>query len=120
MKPVPALLALLLGADSSWRPDLFDPGRVEPLRAFGPWRASTVSPAGNAFVVYLGNLISVVDVARESELHSLAGHGANIHDTGWSRDGRLLASSSYDGTVRVWEVATGRPLASIAAHSGYA
>jgi WD40 repeat protein len=37
----------------------------------------------------------------------LIGHTAAVGGVAFSPDGRLLATSSRDGTVRLWEVATG-------------
>ena len=36
------------------------------------------------------------------------GHGAAVYEVAYSRDGRYIASSSDDGTVRVWDVASGQ------------
>jgi WD40 repeat protein len=38
----------------------------------------------------------------------LAGHEAWVRDLNWTPDGQSLISGSADGTVRVWEVATGQ------------
>jgi WD40 repeat protein len=40
----------------------------------------------------------------------LTGHTGPIHSLAFSRDGKLLASSAYDGPVRVWDVAKAKTL----------
>jgi len=41
-------------------------------------------------------------------LHRLRGHKGQIHQIAWSPDGQVLASSSDDGTIRLWDMKTGR------------
>src|SRR5262249_24892603 len=40
---------------------------------------------------------------------TLEGHMGAVHYVMFSPDGRLLATASNDGTVRVWDVRTGHP-----------
>jgi WD40 repeat protein len=120
MRVAAALAVLLAVPDASWRAGIADVGRFELLRTSGPVRCDSLSPAGDFYAVYNGNDVDLVDLRKESTPRALRGHGAHIHDSGWSRDGRVYVTSGYDGIVRVWDTAAGRQLAAIAAHSGYA
>jgi WD40 repeat protein len=46
-------------------------------------------------------------------LHTLTGHDGTIGRIGWSPDGRLLATPSKDGTVRIWDAHSGAYLRTI-------
>jgi WD40 repeat protein len=41
------------------------------------------------------------------QLRTLTGHDGTIGRIGWSPDGRLLATPSKDGTVRIWDTDSG-------------
>jgi WD40 repeat protein len=45
------------------------------------------------------------DVATGKSLPTLEGHPTDVHAIAFSRDGKQLASASYDGTVKVWDAA---------------
>jgi WD40 repeat protein len=47
----------------------------------------------------------------------MRGHSANVVELGFSPDGRLLATASFDGTARVWDVATGKPVRTLTGHA---
>jgi WD40 repeat protein len=49
---------------------------------------------------------------------TLEGHKDGVYSVAYSRDGKLLATASYDGTVKVWDAETGRPLATLEGHEG--
>ena len=50
-------------------------------------------------------------VARDGKLlHVLAGHFGGVTAVAFSPDDKLVLTGSLDGTARLWETATGRPL----------
>ncbi|HEX9369858.1 MAG TPA: hypothetical protein VF897_02590 [Roseiflexaceae bacterium] len=49
---------------------------------------------------------------------TLQGHTGWVWRVALSADGQLLASGSYDGTVRLWETGSGRLLATLQGHTG--
>ena len=51
-------------------------------------------------------------------IHTLRGHRGAVGTIAWSPDGSLLATSSKDGTVRIWDGASYRHLYTITGHEG--
>src|SRR5262249_47486401 len=47
-------------------------------------------------------------LARAAPVGALTGHEGTVTCLAWSADGKSLASGSKDGTVRVWDAATGK------------
>jgi len=52
-------------------------------------------------------------------LHTLQGHEAPIRRIAWSPDGRILASPSSDGTIRLWDAQTGECLRVLQGRTSY-
>jgi WD40 repeat protein len=49
----------------------------------------------------------------------LSGHTDKVLDASWSPDGNYLATSGQDGSVRIWDAATGQEILTIAAHPAF-
>ncbi len=118
MRAAGLLLALGLLPDVSPSRGL-DFTRFEQLQLHENWYSHHVSPTGDLFAVLQGAKIRLIDVRTAREVRVLEGHAAEVHDLGWSQDGRTLASTSMDGVVLVWEVGSGRNLLNLKPHSGY-
>jgi WD40 repeat protein/tRNA A-37 threonylcarbamoyl transferase component Bud32 len=71
----------------------FSPAAMEPLRRL-------------AFAD--GHTVRVCDPATGKELFNLGKHPGSVTSVVYSHDGRLLASGSLDGVVKVWDADTGR------------
>ena len=113
----------------SWSPDaeyiavdqaegvtLIDPftGEViQTLKGTDTYLASSPvwSPDGKKLAMADYTDILVWDVDQSTRLHSLRGHTKQIDTLAWSPDGSLIASGSYDETIRLWDPTTGRSLA---------
>ncbi|MCY3742867.1 MAG: T9SS type A sorting domain-containing protein [Candidatus Poribacteria bacterium] len=75
------------------------------------------SPNASILALGIGREIRLLDVETGSLLRTLTGHTEQVDDSiAFSPDGTTLASGSYDRTIRVWDVNTGKELAQL---SGY-
>jgi WD40 repeat protein len=119
-----AILAILgaqgVRADSSRRREVVDLTRLELLRTLGKGYTHSLAPGGQAYAVYDANVVRLIDTADGKEIQTLNGHAGLIHDSGWSRDGRLIATAGYDAAVHVWDVSTGKSQLRVYPHAGYA
>ena len=50
-------------------------------------------------------------------LRTLLGHSEEVQSVAFSPDGRILASGSTDGTVKLWQVNTGKALHTLSGHT---
>ena len=53
------------------------------------------------------NLIRALQRPSEHLWMTLSGHSGDVTQVAWSRDGKLLASASYDTTIRLWDAVNG-------------
>jgi WD40 repeat protein len=54
-----------------------------------------------------------------NERTTLRGHSNSVQAVAFAQEGKLLASASGDGTVKLWNVSAGRLLATLNAHSNW-
>ena len=67
-----------------------------------------------AFATYRDQQVETKDA--ESLLSTFNGHTKAVSDVAFSRDGKRIASCSFDDTVRIWDSATGKELHVLRGH----
>lgn len=62
-------------------------------------------------------VIKVWDIESLTEITTLTGHGRGLEACGYSPDGRLIVSASYDDTLKLWDAESFEEIAILAGHS---
>src|ERR1051325_7225496 len=95
----------------------FDPSDGE-LRTC---REISFSSDGRMLAVPVGHdgEIWVFEAFSGKQLFKLKGHGGTVFCVAFSRDGRLLASSSLDGTAKIWDVSTRKEKWTLRGHKSF-
>lgn len=61
--------------------------------------------------------VDILEAATGRKLAALSGHTEAVDDVVFNRDGTRLATSSYDGTAKIWDAATGHDLLTVTGHT---
>ncbi|VFM98284.1 MAG: WD40 repeat [Candidatus Kentron sp. G] len=84
--------------------------KLGPAGGYGH-RSLTLTPDGHTVISGAGNgHLASFDVASGRKRNDFIGHTGDVWAIAPSPDGRWLVSGSADQTVRLWEIATGKPL----------
>jgi WD40 repeat protein/serine/threonine protein kinase len=86
-------------------------------RVWGAVYALVPASGGRLVVAGSDRTVRVVDGQGRVE-HTLAGHGGAVNGLTVSADGRFAASGANDGSVFVWDLASGAVVARPAGHTG--
>ncbi|TWU12023.1 translocation protein TolB [Symmachiella macrocystis] len=105
---------VLLNADDGKVIAKFE-GAEHPLNAVafspdGQWIAAAGGPAG------IGGSVRLWEIEGEPA-GLFNGHDDSIYGLAFSPDGKLLATSSYDKLIKLWDVATGQEAATLKHHT---
>ena len=76
------------------------------------------SPGGQYLAVASGIGVWIYEVATSRAL-MLIPTASSVESVSFSPDGATLASGSPDGTIRLWDVATGEPIATLQGHADW-
>src|SRR3989441_11048111 len=57
------------------------------------------------------------DTASGQQIGAIKGHGKGVTSVAFSRDGKLVASSSTDNTIKIWDVTSKRELRTLTGHT---
>lgn len=121
------LLGLALLADASPPPEPFNPRALEQVHALAPKGgeiyALALSPeSGRLLVGCDDGTARVYDTKTWREIHRLdahAGGGCGVYGVAISPDGKTLATAgARDGTIKLWDAATGAAERTLAGKAG--
>jgi len=51
------------------------------------------------------------------EIRTLIGHSNSVYGAAFSPDGEIIASSSWDKTIKIWRVKDGQEIRTLAGHT---
>lgn len=133
--PLPAVSSLAFVGDAATLAvgtyglvTLWDIAKHEPVRVLddlsGPVLALAISPDGKTLAAGAGlparsGVIGLYSLPEGTLLRTLEGHRDVVAGLAFRPDGKEIASASYDGTVRTWEFATGKPAGVFKGHSDF-
>ena len=86
--------------------------------AFSPDGKYLVAAEGGleALTINTGHVLTVWDVSSRQLVKTLPGHASDVRAIAFSPDGKILASGSFDDTIKLWDVTTWQTIATLKTH----
>ncbi len=81
----------------------------EKFNALFTWQVA-LSPDARTIAYGNGATVKLWDIVAREHRHELPGHHSTIRSIAFSPDGKVLASSAHDHTVRLWEIQSQKEL----------
>jgi WD40 repeat protein len=75
-----------------------------------PGHDAALSPNGKIMAMTTGKNVVLFDAETGTIRHTLTGHTNTVAGLAFSPSGEVLASSSLDHSVRLWNIATGKEI----------
>ena len=106
-------------------PTVFPPDYGPPPAVTSPdgklivrvWAGAVERPMADRSKDYAKNSVEVLDVKSGHVLHTLISHTAEVRGLAFSPDGRRIATSSWDRTIKLWDPDTGREVFTLRGHT---
>lgn len=99
------------GVVKVWEASSGKPLQTLAAHAGGDWIGLAFSPSGTLATSGIDQSVKIWNWADGTVQTNLQGHTGPVCSVCWSKDGKLLASGSRDGTAKLWDPQTGRLLA---------
>src|SRR5262249_45593449 len=110
----------LLALANLWLVEVFETrtgrfvDRLEPLPGYAD--SIELSPAGRFLALSINATWRRREIAAHRFIWTGKGHRDRIPSTRFSPDQKMIATGSWDSTLRLWDVATGKALAVLTGH----
>lgn len=110
---------IVSGSDKYYSFDSHTGRKIGEAKTHDGWAVNgmAMSRDGKLIVSACGSDAVVSNAANMSTLHVLSGHERSVDAIAISTDKKRIATGCYDGTITLWDTASGKELTSVKAHS---
>ncbi|KAJ6083698.1 hypothetical protein N7467_007833 [Penicillium canescens] len=99
-----------------WDTALVTPEQILSGQTFDV-NAAVLSPNSSRIALALGDIVQVYSFPQGTHERTFTGHGSVVYGLEFSPDGLMIASSSHDNTIRLWDIEGDREV-TLSGHTG--